>query len=307
MKKKSICLAALLVMVAVCFALWPHTESQGIFYRVLGGKNDLYVLGSIHIGSKAMYPFGSSIRTAMQKADAMVFECDTQSEQALQDTRELMQYSAGDSLAEHISADTMSLLEKTARKLGYDFNALMDLKPWAITSMLSMETLAAAMNVKEVDQAVALGVENGVRGQCGKKETLYLETVIEQLGRMDGFSPALQDYLLADACSAVLSPKEDEELQHWPGWWAEGNAQAFADSYQRGQQEEKEPLLAQEYHHLLITQRNQLMAERLANLLETDEGKTYFATIGLMHLVLEEDSILSELERMGYTVEKIEN
>jgi uncharacterized protein YbaP (TraB family) len=45
------------------------------------------------------------------------------------------------------------------------------------------------------------------------------------------------------------------------------------------------------------------MATRLDALLA--EGGTYFVTVGLLHLLPEDESVLSLLREMGYTVEKI--
>lgn len=47
------------------------------------------------------------------------------------------------------------------------------------------------------------------------------------------------------------------------------------------------------------------MAEGLRVLLEQDEGEKIFATVGLLHLVLPEESVLRELEAMGYQVEQV--
>ena len=34
--------------------------SRGVLYKVSGTKGSLYLLGSIHVGSEGMYPFGES-------------------------------------------------------------------------------------------------------------------------------------------------------------------------------------------------------------------------------------------------------
>ena len=47
------------------------------------------------------------------------------------------------------------------------------------------------------------------------------------------------------------------------------------------------------------------MAASLAQMLEEEDPRSFFVTIGLMHLVLPEDSVLYELTRMGYTVERM--
>ena len=306
-KRMLICLLALLLAAGICAAAMLQPQSTGVLYRVTSGENEMYLLGSIHIGSRKMYPFSRSIRDAMKNAELMVFECDTASDEAAAATAAMMCCTDGESLADLISQTVMEKVEKTAQKAGYDPTAIKTMKPWAVTSLLSMETLSAEMGTKDVHQASALGVENQVRKQMGKKPAVYLETVEEQLALMDSFSPELQEYLLSSVCDTILQPQEalDEDLKNWPQWWAEGNAQAFAASYLKGMKEESEPALAQEYHQTLITQRNERMAAKLHSLLES--GERCFVTVGLMHLALPEDSILAHLQALGCQVEKIEN
>ena len=55
----------------------------------------------------------------------------------------------------------------------------------------------------------------------------------------------------------------------------------------------------------MITRRNRRMAEGLRALLEDGEGEKIFVTVGLLHLVLPEDSVLGELKAMGYQVEQV--
>ena len=165
------------------------------------------------------------------------------------------------------------------------------------------------MDAGSTRQASALGVEDMVRKQADGKTIAWLETATEQLGRLEAFSPALQEYLLDSACQALLDPKyvsgTDEDLPLWPGWWRDGNAQAFADSYLRAMQKEASPELAQEYHQSLVTERNLAMAQKLIGWLEADESHTVLATVGLMHLVLPEDSIIAHLQSAGYVVEQL--
>lgn len=300
-------ISVLLSAAVLAVALFPREESTGILYRVSGGKQDMYLLGSIHVGSKEMYPFGAAVQKALKEAEALVFECDTQSSSASEQTAQLMCYEEGDSLAKHVSEACMEDVRKVAQKLDYDARSFEQLKPWAVTSLLSMDTLSAEMGTRDVHEAAALGVETAVRRYAGNRPVVYLETVQEQLLLLDSFSLELQEHLLSSACSAILEPEKavDEELEKWPVWWKNGDAQAFADSYLAGLEKEEEPELAKEYHDALITARNRSMAQKLQKLLEGENS--CFVTVGLMHLVLPKDSIIAELEAMGYQVEKIEN
>lgn len=297
------CLAAVLLVLSSCAC----AESSGLFYLVQGGRSSLAILGSIHIGSAEMYPLPEAVLSTLEDADCVVFECDTDSAEALSQTLQRMAYSPNNGLKKHVSPEVYAMVEEVAEKTGYPMSLFATLKPWAIVSMLTMETTAAAMGVEDLTEAASYGVEEQISTLAGDKPRLWLEETAQQLDALDGLSDALQSYLLETACQSILDPSSisgmDADTAKWPQWWAQGNGLAFAESYQKGLSEEQEPELAREYHQRLVTQRNQHMALRLQEMLEGDQS--CFAVIGLMHLVLPGDSVLSLLEDMGYTVTQI--
>lgn len=308
--KRWLCFLAVILLLLTSVSC-ASAQSQGILYRVSGGKNEMFLLGSIHVGSPEMYPLGPCITEALEKSDTMVFECDTESTQALQATMRLMSYPMGETLADHVSEETIDLLRKTAEKTGYPMGSLLAMKPWAVVSLLSIESTASEMGTANIQQAMDLGVEKQIANLTKGKEVRYLETAEDQLSIMDGFTPELQEYMLASTCTAILDPESvsqaDAALRHWPAWWAEGNAEAFAQNYQESFSTDPEPELMQEYHEGLLLRRNRQMAEKLVKMLEDDGKHSYFVTVGLLHLVLHGESIVHELEKQGYSIEKIMN
>ena len=84
----------LLMAGVLAAAVGAHQLAQepghGIFYRVSGGKNEMFLLGSIHVGSRDMYPMSSFVQQALRRADVLVFECDTASQEARAETARLM-------------------------------------------------------------------------------------------------------------------------------------------------------------------------------------------------------------------------
>ena len=292
---------------AVTAVQLARPESKGIFYRVTGGKNDMFLIGSIHVGSREMYPMSSEILNAIDNADVLVFECDTTSIEAQNATARLM--TSAIPLSERVSSVCLEQVKKAAEKLGYSMEYLEMLDPWAVTSMMSVATAASEMDSGSSRTATSLGVENMVRKRVENQSTAYLETVEYQLGLLEDFSPELQEYLLMSACQALLEPDGiqgmDQDIEMWPVWWHDGNAQAFADSYRKGLEKEASPLLAREYHQSLLVRRNRHMALKLQQMLEDDENQRYVVVVGLMHLVLPDDSMIAELQAMGYQVEQI--
>ena len=137
-------LALALLLVLGAGGCTPQKKgSAGILYRVTGGKSDLYLLGSIHVGSEDMYPMGPHILDAMEAADVLAFECDTASAQAQAAYQELMRCPEGDTLETLVSADTYALVRQAAQKAGYRMDSLNTLKPWAVMSMLNTGAVTA--------------------------------------------------------------------------------------------------------------------------------------------------------------------
>lgn len=271
----------------------------GIAYRISGGNNDMVILGSIHVGNEQMRHYGQHIEDGMDAADTFVFECDSSSQEARQASARLM---SGE-LKKEVSPQTYEKVQQVAQALDLPMSRFDGMRPWAVTSSLSTQIAAVQLGVKDAGAALKMGVEEQVRKRVGRKSVAYLETAEAQLTILNDFSPALQETLLKDACDMVLNPSPTT-LKDWPDWWQAGDAEAFAQAYQE-ENELTDPVLTAEYHDALITKRNKAMAHGLSLLLQDEQPHCYFVTIGLLHLVLPGDSVLSELEAMGYTVERL--
>ena len=294
--------AAVLLCACLGGCATEEAPGPGICYRVSGGSGTMYVLGSIHVGNDRMKRFSPAITSAMEAADVFVFECDTQSEEARRTIARLMRGETP--LKEQLTAATYDLLYRAAEQQRIPMDSLDALRPWAVASQLSARVAAIQLGVKDASAALALGVEERVHAGVNGRETLWLETPEEQLSILDGFSQPLHDELVKSACQLLLEPKT-ADLKMWPDWWQSGNTDAFVAAYQK-ENELTDPALTQEYHDGLVTTRNRRMAERLHTLLTAEEPHCYFVTVGLLHLVLPEDSVLWELEQMGYQVERLE-
>lgn len=286
-------------------------EVQGLLYRVEGNGGRLYVLGSIHIGSGVMYPFGTQLVQAMEEADVLVFECDTTSKDAVAAAREMMYYQDDTLLQDVLPTALYDKLSKVCKEKGYAMKTFRRMKPWAVMNSLSLETTAAEMGMDSLREATAYGVEAHLRayGEETGKAVAYVETTREQLAMMDGFSMPLQLYLLEEAVDIILNPAMavglDSDMNRWPLWWRQGNAQAFADSFWAGYAAAANNALLDEYYDALIYRRNATIAQRLDEWLQAEAGHTYFVTLGLLHVVLPEDSVVAHLQQRGYQVERL--
>lgn len=307
--KKTLCLAAVFLLLFARPALGE--ENVGILYKVTGGNNTLYLLGSIHIGTEDMYPFGKNVLDALDSSGKILYECDTVSPVSLLLLQTMCRYPAGDSLRLHLSNEAWAMTERFAKSRGLSVRSLESYRPWALVNSFLPATTAFLLGKESSQEVLALGVENSIRTLAGEKPEGYLEETREQADALNSLSDDVQEMLLTEMIALLLGEAEpsgsDADLPLWPVWWKEGNAQAFAGSFLSSGEEKAES--TEEYRRILLTERNERMTERLAAVMEAegpaDAPHTIFAVVGLMHLVLPEDSIPLRLEKMGYTVEQV--
>lgn len=303
-------LAAALVAGAVGWTLThPQEGSLGIMYRVTGGKAEMTLLGSIHVGNRAMYPFGQAITDAMAQADTFVYECDTTDADVVAALQARMRLADGQTLRDVLDDALYQELMEVCAQLRLTPETIDTLKPWAVINTLATYATAAQLGTANINQALSLGVEKQVQAleKRAGKPAVYLETAEEQTDVLEGFSDALQHYLLQGECDEILHPQTvknmDATIAQWPEWWRTGNAQAFADNYLDTYLEPGHEAECLEYHTQLVVNRNVRMADRLDEMLQSDGS--YFVTVGLLHLTLPEGSIVSLLREKGYTVEAV--
>lgn len=312
-RQKWLWVAAIAAVILAGVLSWslthPAQGSRGVLYHVSGGKGELYLLGSIHIGTTDMYPFGTDIRNAMEQSDTFVFECDTSSDSAIAQLKARMALPEGQTLKDSVGESLYDEISQVCDRLHLPLATLDGVRPWAVINTLAVYSTAAELGSTDVNTALSLGVEKQVQayGQKAGKPFAYLETAMEQTDILEGFSDELQRYLLTSECNTILNPSAvtgmDASISLWPGWWRQGDVTAFSNQYLASYLEPGYETVCQEYHTKLITNRNEAMAARLNEMLQ--KGGSSFVTVGLLHLVLPQDGIVARLQALGYTVEQI--
>jgi uncharacterized protein len=312
MKKRNwiIVAAAVVVAAAVCVVLLVHKPqegSTGILYRVTGGESTAYLLGSIHIGTGDMYPFGDTLMDALAGADTFVFESDTRTDENVQRLMTRMTLPKDATLRDILGDDLMDEVLAAYDAIGIPAAMIDAQQPWVVISTLSVYSSAVEMGIDNVSQAISLGVDHYVLNYADKhqKQLAYLETIDEFADMMESFTPDLTRYLIQDEVNWILH-REDfpaiSPLKQWPALWSTGDAGNFWASYQQSISYTDKALYG-EYEDKVLTRRNVLMADRLDAMFQ--EGGTYFVTIGLLHLIYEGDNIPELLREKGYTVERV--
>ena len=113
---------------------------KAMFWKVASPDNVTYLLGSIHLGSKDMYPLAKEIEEAFERSAALLVEIDInhvdmQKMQGL--VLQTGMYPGDDTLWNHISQEARQQLEAFCEKYGFPAMALAKMKPWAVSMMVS--------------------------------------------------------------------------------------------------------------------------------------------------------------------------
>ena len=291
----------------------PTTEGASgsatpLLYKVTDqGGNVLWLFGSIHVGREDYYPLPDYVMDAYESADSLAVEFDViafeKDTQAMMELANLMIYTDGTTIKDHIPEDLYSRATKALKGLdAYAFG---------------MDMMLPAMWSSEIDSALVgelggntdLGIDMHFLEKAKKdgKEILEVESAQFQFGMLTGFSEEVQIMLL----EASVEMYEDqtaakEDLDKLMGLWAAGDEVGFAEylaiSYEDMTDEER--ALYEEYEYAMTTSRNLSMTDYAENVLKS--GKEVFLCVGAAHIV-GEGAMAQLLAQRGYTVECITN
>lgn len=182
------------------------------------------------------------------------------------------------------------MVEKRAKELGMDIQALNRLQPWFVAltlSALKLQTLGFDPNYG-IDQYFA------EKAKKEKKEIVALETWEDQINLFVGMSQESQELLLL----RTLRDLEvmEKELTRIVRSWTVGDVRTI------------ETLLLESFkeypqvYRRLISDRNKNWLPKIEKLLDQDEN--YIVVVGAGHLVGKE-GIIALLKEKGYSVDQL--
>ena len=265
---------------------------RGLIWRIGEGPGASYLVGSVHLGTPAMYPLPESIRQAWQTTETLVVEADPRqlssaavSELAL--SRGL--YADGGSLRESLGPRRWEEVAAAAESLGLPPPLLLPQRPWLAFSAL---TVAAAQ--REGLQH-GLGLEMKLVEQAGDRPLIELEGVRSQLDLLSGLAEEVQQALLVRLAEQVRSG--EPLAAPLIAAWRQGDTEALSAYL-----DEEFPATLAAAREALLTRRNQTMAQRLDRLLA--DGRRHFVLLGAAHMV-GPGGLVERLRRRGHELEQL--
>jgi uncharacterized protein YbaP (TraB family) len=251
------------------------SRDRGLFFVVESDTATAYLLGSIHVGKRDLYPLNATIEEAFQQSDTLVLEVHLGPAGQLQAAQQLVaagSYPPGDSLDRHISPELMRRVRAKMTGLSALLLPPQRMKPWFAGLMVVMQEL------KRLGFDPEQGIDRHYEARAaGQKRILGIETPEEQIALFSGLPQPVQILMLEESLDELdgLQQTMDQAL----GAWKRGDGDALHELLL---ETVKQPEYQRLYKRIYLD-RNRRMAKAIEGYLAT-RGK-YFVVLGSGHLI----------------------
>jgi len=269
-------------------------ENAPLFYSFSRENNQLWLLGSVHLGDQSMYPMDTMVIQAWDSSDELVLELDLDNISPKLMMRWIVDkgmYPEGESLEQDISDTLLGRLNAVLAKMGVQSNRFQNFRPWMICIQLSGSMMEQQGLAKEwgVDyRFMKLARAEG-------RPLVALETHEEQLGSLESLSlvdpAAVLEWCVDDAEEMLRTPHKLIDC------WKTGDAECLSELVLEGPLENPEMKFVRE---AFFDDRNKRMVHRLNGLVK--KHRNYFMVVGTGHL-LGEQGIVNLLRQTGWRLQ----
>lgn len=292
-------LHAIFLRTVATLALWlalavpSAADAQSFLWEARDGERRVFLMGSMHIGRADFYPLPEAIQAAFAQSNALAVEADVSDPQAALIAMEKGVYGKGDSLQQHLSADTVKRLQALLPRYGLNWELLTNLRPFMLYSTLIM---AEGMRLGYDPQA-GVDLHFLQKARERKLPIVELESIRFQMDMMNAFADNEMDALLRQTLRQIERDTMGDELNRMTTAWREGDAPgilriveaSFADDAKT-----RDAIMEK-----INTRRNRAMTDKIEGFLKSD--KTYFVVVGALHLVGDE-GIVNRLRQKNYKI-----
>jgi uncharacterized protein YbaP (TraB family) len=271
----------------------PHSR-KSFLWKIQSKTSTVYVLGSLHLAKKELYPLDRKIENAFVQSDSLVVEANVNDIGKI-DPQKILEsacYPANDTLEKHVSPETFERVKKETQGLGIPLELLNKQKPWFLAMTLaSLESLKLGLDP-------SLGIDNYFLSKAeGKKKIIELESLDYQIGLLSGFSDQDQELFLIYTLKDL--DMMEQEVDRLVQAWVSGDTQGMESILTRSVSEDKR---LSGIFEKLIFERNRKMVSKIEDFLRTKE--TYFVIVGAGHLVGSR-GIIGLLGGKGYLIQQL--
>ncbi len=275
---------------------YPGREAGShFFWELQRGDERIYLLGSIHAGTRELYPLDDDIMQSFARSDTLVvemnlIETDMSHIQAYMDENSML---PGDQrISDFISPEADRELRAILKKYGIPYSSVERFRPWVISTTLG------SMSAFETSMSAGYGVDMYFTREAYDMgmDIRELESAVGQLEILNSLS---MDAQVADVETVIMDFLHlDEQINELLATWATGNLPLMEELIIQPFTEDP---AAGEYYQNLFVDRN--MNWRHALLEMVAEKTQIFVVVGTGHLI-GPDSVVQMLRKDGFSARR---
>ena len=263
-------------------------QGRAVIWKIEGENNTVYLAGSVHLLRPKDFPIPPNYKEVYEDSEELIFEIDTavlNDPSAALKMQQLGRLQDGDTVANHITPETLRLLKKFLRKRELPSEQLMQMKPGMLA--LTLSSLEAMRNGARPD--LGLEMRYGALAARDQKPTSGLETMEYQIGMFDDLTEEEADEMLRGTIENLGEAAEG--LDKLIDAWRTGDIETM-DELINAEFDENEKL-----RKVLLEDRNRNWIPRIEEAIAADHN--VLVMVGAGHLV-GSDSVIGMLEEKGY-------
>ncbi|NJD61436.1 MAG: TraB/GumN family protein [Deltaproteobacteria bacterium] len=287
-----VCLAFLLLVPSAWGDGGAPPGGNVFLWTVRSEKGVSYLLGSIHLLKKEMYPLDPRIEEAFARSTVLAVETDVGDREKKKLEAFILEnalYPEGDSLGKHVSRETYDLVRRKFPAAAKD--RVDRMRPWALA--LTATSIAYMKMGLDPDY----GIDRYFLEKAdGRKKVVELERYDYVIRLLQGLPDKTQDLFLFYTLTDLETV--GGEIDNIITCWSAGDVRGMEAVVYRSRDEY--PKLLPVYD-ILVSRRNRTLTEAIEGILQG--GDTGFIVVGAGHLV-GKDGILSRLREKGYVVKQ---
>jgi len=269
-------------------------HAKSFLWKIQSDKNSLYLLGSVHMANKSIYPLSKVIKDSFNHSSILAVELNDKKVD-LEAMQKLIvaqgMYPADDSIKAHISPKLYRLLQEFLSKNKIPSDNLYQYKPGVLSMILS------SIQAKNLGYSEKYGIDRYFinEAELQHKMIVELESMEEQLSL---FINMPQESMMLQYTLEELSEMKGEFDALLNIWQSGDDDKLYAITILEPLK--KHPELEPIFEKLFFA-RNRHMADSLVRYLNSN--KVYFVVVGAGHLI--GNLGILELLRKHYSVKQL--
>ena len=221
----------------------------------------MYLFGTVHVGTRALYPLSPQVEEAFAASHALALEANPLDQQEVAAAMEYAMYKPPDDLSKHVSPKLFERVKVLSPRVGLPVEYARRMKPHMLAMTLAM------MEIQRLgyDAGLGLDIHFAQRATQSGMPILELESMEGQMKLFDELPADLQEGMLEMAVDTIEDGSVEQEMDALLAAWANGDSNGIHDTVLRETEGLPEPV-AQELQAAIYDRRNEAMAERNSGL-----------------------------------------